>query len=179
MERPSSGLKQVLDALPVHPTPELDTAAHTLRITGDVERPAVLTAADLRALPQTTLVRDFDCEEGWTVPGLAWTGVPLVALIEAARPAAGARWVTLASGDFATTVPLDDVRDALVVLDLDDGPLPFEHGGPMRILLPGGACFTSIKWLDRIELMATPAEDTARDIALRRIGRDPADPSAA
>ena len=39
------------------------------------------------------------------------------ALIDAARPAAGARWVTLASGDFATTVSLDEVRDALVVLD--------------------------------------------------------------
>ena len=176
MER--SGPKQVLDALPVHPTPDLDVTQHMLRISGAVGQPSVLSPADLRSRPQVTLDRDFDCEEGWTVPGLTWTGVPLAALIEEAQPRAEAGWVTLASGDFATTVALDDVRDALVVLDLDDGPLPFEHGGPMRILVPGGACFTSIKWLDRIELTAEPAEDSARHIALRRIGLEP-DPSAA
>lgn len=179
MDRTNDAPKQVLDALPVHPTPDLDAARHRLRIAGAVERPAVLTADELRARAQTTIVRDFDCEEGWTVPGLSWSGVPLAALIDGAEPRPEATWVTLASGDFATTVPLEEVRDALVVLDLDDGPLPFEHGGPMRILVPGGACFTSIKWLDRIELTAAPAEDTARHIALRRIGREPADPSAA
>lgn len=179
MERTTVGPRQVFDALPVHPTPDFDGSRHRLRVAGAVERPAVLTAEELRARAQATLVRDFDCEEGWTVHGLSWSGVPLTALIEAAHPLPDATWVTLAAGDFATTVPLDEVRDALVVLDLEDAPLPFEHGGPMRILVPGGACFTSIKWLDRIELTAGPAEDSARRIALRRIGREPAGPSAA
>ncbi|MEZ4552503.1 MAG: molybdopterin-dependent oxidoreductase [Dehalococcoidia bacterium] len=179
MERPTEGPKLVLDALPVHPAPRVDAARHLLRVGGAVEHPETLSAADLRARHQTAVVRDFDCEEGWTVPGLSWSGVRLTSLIDAARPLEGARWVTLAAGDFATIVPIEDVNEALVVLDLEDAPLPEEHGGPMRILIPGGACFTSIKWLDRIELTADPAEDSARRIALQRIGRDPAGPSAA
>ncbi|MGE0227738.1 MAG: molybdopterin-dependent oxidoreductase [Dehalococcoidia bacterium] len=179
MDRPTEGPKLVLDALPVHPAPDVDASRHLLHIGGAVAHPAMLSPADLRARHQTTVVRDFDCEEGWTVPGLSWSGVRLTSLVEAARPLEGARWVTLAAGDFATTLAIEDLADALVVLDLDDAPLPAEHGGPMRILVPGGACFTSIKWLDRIELTAGPADDSARRIALQRIGREPADPSAA
>ncbi len=178
MDRSNDSAKLVLGALPVHPSPALDPATHSLRVTGAVEAPSILAAADLRARPQTTVVRDFDCEEGWTVPGLSWTGIPLAALVTDAGPCPGATWVTLASGDFATTLPLDEVGDALVVLALDGSPLPIEHGGPMRIFVPGGVCFTSIKWLDRIEVTMAPEEDTARHIALRRIGRDSAEPVA-
>jgi len=36
----------------------------------------------------------------------------------------------------------------------------------------GGECFTSIKWLDRLELRARPAANTAESVARGRIGLD-------
>jgi len=39
----------------------------------------------------------------------------------------------------------------------------------MRLVVPGGECFTSIKWLDRLELRSEPGLNTAETIALDRL----------
>jgi DMSO/TMAO reductase YedYZ molybdopterin-dependent catalytic subunit len=38
-----------------------------------------------------------------------------------------------------------------------------------RWVVPGGECFTSIKWLDRLELRSEPGLSTAETIALTRL----------
>jgi DMSO/TMAO reductase YedYZ molybdopterin-dependent catalytic subunit len=38
-------------------------------------------------------------------------------------------------------------------------------------VLPGGACYTSVKWLDRLELTAEPGEHAAQRIAGTRLER--------
>jgi DMSO/TMAO reductase YedYZ molybdopterin-dependent catalytic subunit len=160
-----------LDALPVHPAPEVDVARHRLRIEGAVDVPAVYSAADLSGEQQLSIVRDFQCEEGWEVEGLRWRGVRLGPLLDHARPKDGAAWAALSSGDFSITLPLEEARDALVVLEMNDEPLTATHGGLIRLLVRGGACFTSIKWLERVEVTMDDAGGTAREIAMRRIGR--------
>jgi hypothetical protein len=41
-----------------------------------------------------------------------------------------------------------------------------EHSGPVRLVVPGGKCFASIKWLDHLELRSDPGLNTAETIAL-------------
>ena len=64
---------------------------------------------------------------------------------------------------------------ALVAAGLLATPAAFAQGGypnkPVRLVVPGADCFTSIKWLDRIELRAEPGPNTGREIALGRLGR--------
>jgi hypothetical protein len=36
-------------------------------------------------------------------------------------------------------------------------------------VLPGGACYTSVKWLDRLELTTEPGEHVAQRIARARL----------
>jgi DMSO/TMAO reductase YedYZ molybdopterin-dependent catalytic subunit len=163
--------REHLEMLPEHPAPEIDQQAHRLRVDGAVEAPAAYSSADLAGVEQTDLVRDFECEEGWEVDGLHWRGVRLGALIDLARPAAGAAWAKLSADDFSITLPLAEARDALVALQLEDAPLSVSHGGPMRLLVRGGECFTSIKWLGRVEVTTEDAGGTAREIAMGRIGR--------
>lgn len=168
----NSGLSR-LDALPEHPAPTLDPDAHLLEVTGAVESPAIYSAADLARLDHRTVDRDFACEEGWVVPDLHWSGVPLATLLDRAWPHQDARWVMLGAGDFTITLPLDEARKALLAVELDGQPLTVAHGGPVRLLVPGGPCYTSIKWIDRIEVTAQHFDGTARRVALLRIGRDP------
>jgi DMSO/TMAO reductase YedYZ molybdopterin-dependent catalytic subunit len=164
-------LQEHLDMLPEHPAPEVDQASHRLRIDGAVEAPAAYSATDLAGEQQLDVIRDFQCEEGWEVEGLHWRGVRLGALLDIARPQAGAGWAKLSADDFSITLPLEEAREALVALELNDETLTAAHGGPMRLLVPGGECFTSIKWLERVEVTTEDAGGTAREIAMERIGR--------
>jgi len=160
-----------LEALPVHPAPDIDVDAHRLRIDGAVDAPAEYSAGDLLGAQQVDIVRDFQCEEGWEVEGVHWRGVRLGALLDHARPRKDAGWAKLSCEDFSITLPLDEAREALVALSMNDEPLSVTHGGPMRLLVRGGECFTSIKWLERVEVTTEDAGGTAREVALRRIGR--------
>jgi DMSO/TMAO reductase YedYZ molybdopterin-dependent catalytic subunit len=158
-----------IERLPVHPHTAIDPAAYRLRIDGLVGRPLELTLADLLALPQRNFDADFVCLEGWTVPDLHWQGVPLAELLDLAGVLPEARHAQASFDDFSLPLTLDDARTALVALTLDGGPLPPAHGGPARLLVPGGECFTSVKWLTHLELRAAPAANTAKSIAVARL----------
>ena len=161
-----------LDALPVHPAPDIDPDGHLLRVSGAVQSPAAYSAADLLECPRAEVADDFECEEGWEVPKQRWAGVRLDSLLDRSHPGPDVAWVTLGAGDFSIALPVDEAREAIVALSLNGEALPVVHGGPMRLIVPGDRCYTSIKWLDRIELTAEAASTTAQTIALRRIGRD-------
>lgn len=160
-----------------------------LRVTGLVRRPLALTSADLRALPGETLTDDFTCLEGWTVPGVRWQGVRVAAVLALADVLPEAQWLQASAGSgrdaFSLPLPLDEARRALLAYGIDGKPLAPEHGGPLRLVVPGRECFTSIKWLDRLEARAAPGPDTARSIATGRLGqpgqprRDPSPPEPA
>lgn len=105
------------------------------------------------------------------MPGLHWGGVALATVLEAAGVAEQARFVQASAGEFSVPLSLDAARRALLATRLGDTPLPREHGWPVRLVVPGDDCFTSVKWLDRIELRAQPGANTGRDIALGRLPR--------
>ncbi len=162
-----------LESLPIHPYPE-PAAGYRLVIDGLVSRPLSLGAEDLAAMPQDEIFDEFACLEGWTVPGLRWRGVRMGQVLDRAGIAGDARWVQASAGDFSLPLPVDVARQSLLALTLNGEPIPQAHGAPVRLLVPGGECFTSVKWLARLELLAEPAPNTASEIALRRIGRLPA-----
>jgi DMSO/TMAO reductase YedYZ molybdopterin-dependent catalytic subunit len=61
----------------------------------------------------------------------------------------------------------------LVALRLNGEPLSVEHGGPFRLHVPGEACYTSIKWLDRIEVRRDAGHNNAAAIASQRLTASP------
>jgi DMSO/TMAO reductase YedYZ molybdopterin-dependent catalytic subunit len=58
------------------------TDSLSLSVGGDVERPACLALAELRALMDAELVADFHCREGWSRLGERWRGVRLRTRLE-------------------------------------------------------------------------------------------------
>jgi len=138
--------------------PEATAEGYRLAVSGLVERPAEHTLAALRAMPQTELVRDFQCVTGWRVRDVPWAGVPLSHLLDLAGPASGATAVRLTSfdGEYTESLTLEQARrpDVLVALQMLGAPVTHDHGGPVRLYAAPMYGYKSIKWLDRIELTA-------------------------
>jgi DMSO/TMAO reductase YedYZ molybdopterin-dependent catalytic subunit len=161
---------KVREKLPVHrPKEEEGIRPHVLRVDGLVGRCLELTLADLERLPQQELTADFTCLEGWTVPNVRWRGVLLATVLSLTEPRLDARYVQASEGDFSVSVPLERAERALLAIRLDEGAVPPEHGGPVRLVVPGGECFMNIKWLDHLELRTEPGANTAKTIALGRL----------
>ena len=164
-----------LDSLPVFPSPPSpgDYGGWRLNVDGLVSRPLTFGYDEIRSMPSTDLTADFKCEEGWEVQGLCWTGVPLDHLIKLAGPLKEARYVAVGSGEFVASLALSDIELAQPLLSylLDGSPLLWEHGGPLRLVLADGSCYQSVKWVDRLKLAADTRMETAKRVALARIGR--------
>jgi DMSO/TMAO reductase YedYZ molybdopterin-dependent catalytic subunit len=129
---------------------------YQLAVSGLVARPATYTFADLQALPQTKLVREFQCVTGWRVPDVHWVGVRLSTLLQRAQPSAAAKAVRFTSFDGAYTesLTLDEARrpDVLVALEMLGAPVTHDHGGPVRMYCGSMYGYKSTKWLSGIEL---------------------------
>ncbi|WP_246234377.1 molybdopterin-dependent oxidoreductase [Streptomyces boluensis] len=131
---------------------------YRLRVDGLVERPATYSLADLRAEPQTRLVRDVQCVTGWRVPDTPFEGVRLSRLLDAAgvRPEAGAVRFTCFDGAYSESLTLEQARrdDVLVALRMQDKPLGHAHGGPVRLYVAPMYFYKSAKWLSGITVTA-------------------------
>lgn len=137
--------------------PQRPAADYRLAVAGLVGRPASLSLAALRRLPQTRLTADFQCVTGWRVPQVPWAGVALPDLLDHVGVQPGATAVRFGSFDGAYTesLTLDQARrrDVLVATEMLGGPVTPAHGGPVRLYVAPMYGYKSIKWLDRIELV--------------------------
>ena len=137
---------------------EPTAADYRLAVSGLVDAPAEHTLADLEAMPQTELVRDFQCVTGWRVPEVPWVGVRLAHLLDLAGPTAGATAVRFTSfdGTYTESLTLEQARrpDVLVALRMLGGPVGHDHGGPARLFVAPMYGYKSLKWLSGIELTA-------------------------
>jgi DMSO/TMAO reductase YedYZ molybdopterin-dependent catalytic subunit len=129
---------------------ELTPATWNLSVHGDVEHPLTLSFAQLLALPQKDETVDIHCVTSWTKLGTRWTGVPFTALVERAQPSPDVKFVVMeCEQGFTTSLPLSALveDDVLVAHSYDGQPLPPEHGGPVRMLVPKRYFYKSAKWL--------------------------------
>jgi DMSO/TMAO reductase YedYZ molybdopterin-dependent catalytic subunit len=165
-------LMDLRNQLPDHPVPDeirRRPAPAAIRIEGLVAYPVTLDGLALAALPRVSLVEPFACDEGWTVPGLRWRGISLADVLALVQPLEQAQFVSVWSGRYSVSVLLSEASHILVCDTLDDMPLSVEHGGPWRLVVPGGRCFTSVKWVERLEVTAQRAPNTGELIARERL----------
>ncbi|MDP9073656.1 MAG: molybdopterin-dependent oxidoreductase [Actinomycetota bacterium] len=137
--------------------PSQSATGYRLKVDGLVDRPLTLTVADLRAMPATRLVRDFQCVTGWRVQGVHWTGVPLSALLDQAGVQAGGAALSFDSfdGSYTESLTMDQARrpDVIVAYEMLGGPVTRAHGGPVRLYVAPMYGYKSCKWLSRISVV--------------------------
>lgn len=136
--------------------PEIPLPKWRLTLDGAVESPAQLSWAEFNALPQVQDVSDFHCVTTWSKFDCRWGGVAFTTLYELARPKPEARFVYFTGYDgYSTNVPLaaclDD--DVLVATSFDGAPLPREHGGPARVIIPKLYAWKGSKFVQGISFL--------------------------
>ena len=164
--------------------PEVDAAAWQLRVGGLVSKELTLDVTAIRALPATTLAVTMECagngrallsprplSQPWLLEAVGtaeWTGTPLRGVLAEAGIADGAVEVLFTGLDrgvqgeevqsYQRSLTIDEATrpEVLLAYEMNGAPLEPQHGYPLRLLVPGWYGMTSVKWLDRIELIAEP-----------------------
>jgi DMSO/TMAO reductase YedYZ molybdopterin-dependent catalytic subunit len=135
--------------------PRVDLANWTFRVYGEVEQEVELDWKAFNELPRSSNVQDIHCVTRWSRFDTAFEGVHWRELAKLCSPKASAHFVIAhAEHDFTSNVPLSFLEDekALLATHADGEPLALEHGGPMRLVIPGKYFWKSAKWLRAIEL---------------------------
>ena len=139
----------------------IDGASWTLPITGQVEKPLMLTYDDIRDNyePRHQYVT-LTCISGRVGTSLIsttyWTGASLQEILAGAGLKDEARFLVISSGDgFYETVDLDLIAadDRIMLCYAWDGnSLPVDHGYPLRIWIPDRYGMKQPKWITAIEV---------------------------
>lgn len=159
--------------------PKLDASTWQLRVTGMVQQEVQIDWATLQRKPMQDALVTLACvsnEVGGNLVGNAvWTGWPVRELLAMARPHPGADMVLQTSADGWTCgtplTALTDDRNALIAIRMNGQPLPFEHGFPARLVVPGLYGYVSAcKWVTELKVTTFAADEgywTPRGWAVR------------
>jgi DMSO/TMAO reductase YedYZ molybdopterin-dependent catalytic subunit len=168
--------------IPAGPREVLITGAVRDSMPGSVSLDAV------RALPSRTLAVTLECAgngrkflappvpgEQWGLGAVAtaeWTGAALHAVLGRAGQLPSAVEVLFRGADegvpkdlgrpipYERSLPIGVARgdDVIVAYAMNGKPIPPEHGGPLRLIVPGWYGMASVKWLAEIRVLDRPFE---------------------
>jgi sulfane dehydrogenase subunit SoxC len=169
-----------------------------LEITGAVERPLAFSLDELRARERVAEPITFECagngrallqprplSQPWLTEAVGtaeWAGTPLAPLLEEAGVAEGAVELlftaldTGVEGDepqtYERALPVAEAENALLAYEMNGGPLPPQHGFPLRLVVPGWYGMQNVKWLTRITALTEPHTGFQNSVAYRMYGAD-------
>jgi DMSO/TMAO reductase YedYZ molybdopterin-dependent catalytic subunit len=159
--------------------PQVKLPEWKLEIAGLVEHPIAFKLADLKQFGRVELVSVLECAGNgrsfyrpyvagaqWrfgSVGNARWTGVRLKDVLEKAAVKPAAKQLLLDGADlplgnmpkFQRTLEVGKAMhpDTLLAWEMNGTPLTAEHGFPLRVIAPGWASNSWVKWLTRIELL--------------------------
>jgi DMSO/TMAO reductase YedYZ molybdopterin-dependent catalytic subunit len=133
-------------------TPEIDRDQYRLTIDGEVKFPMELNLKALQQLPQTSIIMQHVCVEGWAAI-VQWGGFRLRDLAAMAQPKDSARYVLFQSADKYTESW--DLASALhpqtILADRMNGEiLPDDNGAPLRLATPIKLGYKLSKWVTKV-----------------------------
>ena len=165
--------------------PDVDTDSWTVSISGAVQHPRSLSLEQLQALGDQTRLVTIECAghgrrlmdplpEGvpWGLGAASvaeFTGVPLRRVLELVDPSGDVVEFVFTGADRGTIEHVGELNYAfsldaevaradgpLLVWAMNNEPLPAEHGGPLRLLVPDHYGMASVKWLTHIDVVDEP-----------------------
>jgi DMSO/TMAO reductase YedYZ molybdopterin-dependent catalytic subunit len=135
------------------PTPDIPTDEWSFTIDGMVGQERMWTWDEFGQLPFEQIPCDIHCVTKWSKLGTSFGGVSLDTLLDEAGPL-DAFAMAYSYGGYTTNHALEDLTDgkAWVVTEHEGEPLPRQHGGPARLLVPPHF-WKSAKWLNGLRIM--------------------------
>lgn len=175
--------------------PDADPDTWRLTVRGCLRTPLELGLPELRALPAVTRRVTMECagngrarlsprpvSQPWLVEAVGtaeWTGVPLRVVLAEAGVAPDAVEAVFTGADHGVErgveqdyrrslpLPIDEDEDVLLAHTMNGGPLPPQHGYPLRLVVPGWYGMAHVKWLRDIELVDTAFDGFQQSVAYR------------
>ena len=145
----------VLDA---HGTPRVDLEAWEFTAGGLVERPQAWPLDAFLQLPAVRVFADFHCVTRWSRLDNVWGGVATRTVAELVGVRPEAKFVSVAAHDYGwtTNLPVEYflAEDSLFAWSHEGQPIPEEHGGPVRLIVPQLYAWKSAKWVKGVEFIA-------------------------
>ena len=159
-----------------------------------VKNPRTLTVKDLKSMGLETMAMVLQCSGNgrglfptkpsgtpWQVGAagcVVWSGVPVRAVVEALGGINERMpYMTGTGGEklpegidpksvmVERSVPVKAMADALLAWEMNGEPIPLDHGGPLRLIVPGYTGVNNVKYIKRL---AFTAEQT--DAAIQKTG---------
>jgi sulfoxide reductase catalytic subunit YedY len=146
---------------------KLETRPWTVTIDGMVEKEQKVDIDTLlKAMPLEERLYRHRCVEAWAI-AVPWTGFPMKALLDLARPAAGAKYVVMetfndkkmAPGQrqfwypwpYVETITIEEAANELSIIGTGayGKPMPKQNGAPLRLVVPWKYGFKQIKSIVR------------------------------
>jgi DMSO/TMAO reductase YedYZ molybdopterin-dependent catalytic subunit len=137
-------------------TPRIDLDSWTITVDGLVQSPRTWTWNEVRQLPGSVYSGDIHCVTTWSKLDTSFAGISVDTLLDAVQPRPEASFaVATSTTGYTTNLPIDDIRGgkAWIVWQHEGMPLPIEHGGPVRMIVPHLYFWKSAKWIERITLL--------------------------
>jgi len=136
--------------------PRIKAEEWTFRVDGLVTSPMTWTWDDAHRLPPSRYDGDIHCVTTWSKLGTSFGGVSVDTFLDAVGVLPQATHVVAwSTTGYTTNLPLDDVTGgkAWIVWEHEDKPLPPQHGGPVRMLVPHLYFWKSAKWVAGIRVL--------------------------
>jgi sulfane dehydrogenase subunit SoxC len=178
--------------------PRVDPESFRLELDGAVERPLELSLADLRERAAVTEPITFECagngralleprplSQPWLTEAVGtadWGGTPLAPLLAEAGPSGDATEVLFTGLDrgleggvpqsYERALPIAEAEHGLLAYDMNGGPLPPQHGFPLRLVVPGWYGMQNVKWVTRITVLEEPYTGYQNAVAYRMYSAD-------
>jgi DMSO/TMAO reductase YedYZ molybdopterin-dependent catalytic subunit len=150
---PGQYLERGFPVLSAGPTPRVPTDRWAFEVYGAVGDEKRWSWDEFHQLPRETITKDIHCVTSWSKFDTGWEGVSVDTILDGVELKGGFA-VAECDGGYTTNLQLDDLTGgkAWVVDTYDGGPLPPEHGGPARLLVPHLYFWKSAKWVRRLRI---------------------------
>ncbi len=158
---------------------QLDAAAWSLKVGGEVNSPVALSIDEIKKLPAVTITMTLECAGNGraffdpSVAGIQWekgavgtarfTGARMSDVLKRVGVKTTARNVEMHAADrppgtmpaFVRQVPMAKAMhpDTLLAYDMNGQPIPAVHGFPLRAIVPGWEGAYSVKWLTTLNVL--------------------------
>jgi len=164
----------------------IPTGPRSIAIDGAATGPPAISVDEIRSLPTRSMVVTLECAgngrrfldpkvpgEQWglgAVGTATWTGASLRDVLRTVEVPSGTVEILFRGADegvpkdlgtqisYERSLPIADALgdDILVAYLMDGEPIPREHGGPLRLIVPGWYGMASVKWLEQITFLDAP-----------------------
>ena len=112
---------------------------------------------EFQQLPSQEYIVDIHCVTKWSKLDTHWQGVSIDTLLEQVDLGPRVMYlIAFSYGGYTTNLPLPETLNgqAFVAYSYNGGPLPPEHGGPARLVVPHLYFWKSAKWVRGLRLIS-------------------------